>query len=55
MKRRKIFSDIVDMMRSGKYDLSSLVTHEYSIDQIEDAIRKAANPHEAQKVCISFP
>jgi 2-desacetyl-2-hydroxyethyl bacteriochlorophyllide A dehydrogenase len=49
-----LLPDILAMMRSGKYDLASLVTHEFPVDQIEDAIRLAANPNEAQKVCISF-
>lgn len=46
--------EILEMMRSGKYDLPSLVTHEFPVDEIEDAIRLAADPHVAQKVCISF-
>jgi len=46
--------DIMEMMKSGKYDLSSLVTHEYRIDQINDALVMGANAKEAQKVCISY-
>lgn len=46
--------DIMAMMRSGRYDLSSLVTHEYPIDQITDAMIMGGNASEAQKVCISF-
>jgi threonine dehydrogenase-like Zn-dependent dehydrogenase len=46
--------DILAMMRSGRYDLSSLVTHEYQVDQIADALVMGANAREAQKVCISF-
>jgi 2-desacetyl-2-hydroxyethyl bacteriochlorophyllide A dehydrogenase len=49
-----LLPEILAMMRSGKHDLASLVTHEFPVDQIEDAIRLAANPDEAQKVCISF-
>lgn len=49
-----LLPEILTMMRSGKYDLPSLVTHEFAVDRIEDAIRLAANPHQAQKVCISF-
>lgn len=48
------FVDILAMMRSGKYDLSSLVTHEYKVDQIADALVMGANAADAQKVCISF-
>jgi 2-desacetyl-2-hydroxyethyl bacteriochlorophyllide A dehydrogenase len=46
--------DILAMMRSGRYDLSSLVTHEFPVEGIEDAIRLAADPDAAQKVCIAF-
>ena len=46
--------DILEMMRSGTYDLSSLVTHEYTVEQIADALVMGANANEAQKVCISF-
>jgi len=50
----ELWPEILAMMRSGKYDLSSLVTHEFNVERIEDAIRLAANTNEAQKVCISF-
>jgi 2-desacetyl-2-hydroxyethyl bacteriochlorophyllide A dehydrogenase len=46
--------DILAMMKSGRFDLSPLVTHEYGIDQINDALVMGANAREAQKVCISF-
>ncbi len=47
-------SDIMMMMRSGRFDLSSLVTHEFNIEEIERALVQAGNPQEAQKVCVSF-
>jgi threonine dehydrogenase-like Zn-dependent dehydrogenase len=46
--------EILAMMRSRRNDLSSLVTHEFNIEQINEALRLAGNPAEAQKVCISF-
>lgn len=46
--------DILEMMRSGKYDLPSLITHEYKVDQIEDALVKGGIASESQKVCVSF-
>jgi 2-desacetyl-2-hydroxyethyl bacteriochlorophyllide A dehydrogenase len=49
-----LLPEILEMMRSGRYDLASLVTHEFPVDRIEDAIRLAADPHSAQKVCIAF-
>jgi Zn-dependent alcohol dehydrogenase len=48
------FVDVVAMMKSGKYDLSSLVTHEYRVDQIGEALVMGANANEAQKVCITY-
>ena len=47
-------ADILEMMRSKRYDLSSLITHEYSVDQIEDALVMGTRANEAQKVCVSF-
>jgi threonine dehydrogenase-like Zn-dependent dehydrogenase len=46
--------DILAMMRSNKYDLESLITHEYKVDQIVDALVMGSITSEAQKVCVSF-
>ena len=46
--------DIEAMMLSGRYDLSSLVTHEYGVDRIAEALVMGGNAAEAQKVCIAF-
>jgi threonine dehydrogenase-like Zn-dependent dehydrogenase len=46
--------DVLEMMRSKKYDLASLVTHEYKVDHIVDALIMGSVAGEAQKVCISF-
>lgn len=46
--------DILAMMKSNRWNLSSLVTHEYKVDQIEEALVMGGNSSEAQKVCISF-
>jgi threonine dehydrogenase-like Zn-dependent dehydrogenase len=46
--------DILEMMRSKRYDLPSLVTHEFKVDQIADALVMGRMAGEAQKVCISF-
>lgn len=46
--------EIVGMMKSGRYDLASLVTHEYPVEQIADALVMGGNAAEAQKVCIAF-
>jgi threonine dehydrogenase-like Zn-dependent dehydrogenase len=47
-------SDILAMMRSRRDELSSLVTHEFNVEQINEALTLACNPNVAQKVCISF-
>jgi 2-desacetyl-2-hydroxyethyl bacteriochlorophyllide A dehydrogenase len=49
-----LLPEILEMMRSGKYDLSSLVTHEFPVEQINEALTLAGDPNAAQKVCISF-
>ena len=46
--------EIEGMMQSGRYDLSSLVTHEYGVEQIAEALVMGGNAREAQKVCIAF-
>jgi threonine dehydrogenase-like Zn-dependent dehydrogenase len=46
--------DILAMMRSQRYDLASLVTHEFKVDQIDEALLLGRRVDEAQKVCISF-
>jgi 2-desacetyl-2-hydroxyethyl bacteriochlorophyllide A dehydrogenase len=46
--------EILAMMRSGRYDLASLVTHQYPVEQINEALTMAASAGEAQKVCIAF-
>lgn len=46
--------DILEMMKSGKFDLSVLVSHEYAIDQINEALVMGGNSKDAQKVCISY-
>jgi threonine dehydrogenase-like Zn-dependent dehydrogenase len=46
--------DILEMMKSGRWNLSSLVSHEYKVDHIEEALIMGGNAREAQKVCISF-
>ena len=46
--------EIEGMMQSGRYDLSSLVTHEYGVEHIAEALVMGGNAREAQKVCIAF-
>jgi threonine dehydrogenase-like Zn-dependent dehydrogenase len=46
--------DIFAMMKSGKYDLEALISHEYPVDKINDALAMGGKADEAQKVIISF-
>ncbi|MDR1933850.1 MAG: zinc-binding dehydrogenase [Spirochaetales bacterium] len=46
--------DIFKMMKSGKYNLEALVSHEYPVDKINEALAMGRNAKEAQKVIISF-
>jgi threonine dehydrogenase-like Zn-dependent dehydrogenase len=49
-----LLPEILAMMRSGKYALPALVSHEFPVDQINEALTLAGQPNRAQKVCISF-
>jgi threonine dehydrogenase-like Zn-dependent dehydrogenase len=46
--------DIFKMMKSGNYKLEELVTHEYPVEKINEALTMGGNANEAQKVIISF-
>lgn len=48
------FVDILKMMRSARYDLTTLVSHEYRVDDLADALIMGGNADNAQKVCISY-
>ena len=50
----ELWPEILAMMCSGQFDLASLVTHEFPIDRIAEALDQACRADEAQKVCISF-
>ncbi|WP_313184464.1 zinc-dependent alcohol dehydrogenase [Lacrimispora sp.] len=46
--------DVMVMMESGKYDLESIITHEFALKDISEAIRTAGKVHEALNVVIKF-
>lgn len=46
--------EIVAMMKSGRFDIGSLVTHEFGVEQIAEALDKGGMANEAQKVCIAY-
>jgi threonine dehydrogenase-like Zn-dependent dehydrogenase len=46
--------DVLEMMKSGKFDLSPLVSHQFKHTDIVDALKLASNPEKAQKVAITY-
>lgn len=46
--------DVMRMMESGRWNLESIITHEFSLDQIEKAIQTAAETAHAFNVTIKF-
>jgi threonine dehydrogenase-like Zn-dependent dehydrogenase len=46
--------DIFAMIRSGKFDVEGLISHEYPVDKISDALVMGGKTDEALKVVISF-
>ena len=50
----ELLPEILEMMRAKRDELAALVTHEFKVDQINQAIALAADAQHAQKVCISF-
>lgn len=47
-------SDVMFIMKSGKWDISSIITHEFPLCEIEKAIRTEADPYHALNVMIRF-
>lgn len=45
---------VTDIMKSGKWELEKLITHEFKIDELETAIRTAGNVDSALNVVIRF-
>lgn len=46
--------DVMAIMASGKWDLESVITQEFPLEQISEAIRTAADPQRALNVTIRF-
>ena len=46
--------DVITMMVSGKWDIESIITHEYSWEELPQAIEKAACVDEALNVVIHY-
>lgn len=45
---------VMEIMKSGKWELEKLITHEFSLDALETAIRTAGNVDSALNVTIRF-
>lgn len=46
--------DVMAIMASGKWDLESIITQEFPLERISEAIQTAANPDKAFNVTIKF-
>ena len=44
--------EVMALMESGKWDIESIVTHEFALDDIETALKTAADPSQALNVAI---
>lgn len=47
-------SDVINIMKSGRWDIAKLITHEYPLSQLEAALCKASEVNEALNVTIRF-
>lgn len=50
----ELFPDILSMIQSGQYDIGKMISHEYRVDEIVDALKMASNVSDALKVAISY-
>ena len=46
--------DVMKIMASGRWNLESMITHEFSLDEINKAIQTASDPEHALNVIIRF-
>ena len=46
--------DVLSIMESGKWDIESIITHEYPFEKLEEAIQMAENTDEALNVIIKY-
>ena len=46
--------DVQKTMASGNWNLESIITHEFPLDQLEAAIRTAADPQHSGSVVIKM-
>lgn len=46
--------DVLEIIKSGKWDIESIITHEYPLDALEKAIQKASDINNSLNVIITF-
>lgn len=46
--------DVMEIMKSGKWNIEKLITDEYSLDELSAAIERASDVDNALNVVISF-
>ena len=46
--------DVMEIMESGQWDIERIITHEYPLEQLEDAIKMAGNTDEALNIVIKY-
>lgn len=46
--------DVMEIMKSGKWDIEKIITHEYAWEQLTEAIETAGDPKKALNVIIHF-
>lgn len=46
--------DVQNIMASGRWDLESIITHKFPLDELEKAIRTASNPNASGSVLIKM-
>lgn len=47
-------ADVMEIMKSGKWKIEKLITHEFCLDNLNDALEQASKPNEALNVIIQF-
>ena len=47
--------DVMDIMKSGRWDIESLITHEFPLDRIGEALETASDSDHALNVVIRMP
>jgi (R,R)-butanediol dehydrogenase / meso-butanediol dehydrogenase / diacetyl reductase len=49
------FPTVIEMLASGRVDVSPMITHQFAFTEFMDALATAQQPSEAAKVMVNFP